>query len=485
MNDDEADLFRKAVSGAKPLQSEERVAAAQRKPKPKARFSRADEDAALRESLAADVDDTEAHGGESLRFHRPHVGKRTMRKLARGSFSVQAEIDLHGMTVAEAKPRLAEFIESCARDGKLCVRVVHGKGLGSGQRGPGPEAKGESLAAAVGSRARIRIDAPGRRWHGRDLRTAAFGLNLGYLIEDACREPALRQGEVEPQCSGLELPVQVGDLLAQRPVGQFCPDLFESRPEFGVAFEHAGLDPRHLPACSNRAQTVKCCSRMDVHFGAASFEFRVYFVNREDAAGAIEISDLTREDAIPAAGLYASAENFIEQKRSRRRYSQASLVSPQAFTREQSLCQRKVGAVASEALRAEIVRHAVAGNLLKPIFDRRPNVVTEFTAQHDPETVAAMRAPAQLARMALLPEQSYALAFETRPHERVAASRNAEPLSRYRVPVLEPGETDVRNPDIRVTRKLARHPCGVGAGFLDPQKIVLAVSPPARNPVLR
>ena len=136
MNDDEADLFRKAMSGAKPLQSEERAESTQRKPKPKARFSRADEDAALRESMEADVDDTEAHGGESLRFHRPHVGKRTMRKLARGSFSVQAEIDLHGMTVSEAKPRLAEFIESCARDGKLCVRVVHGKGLGSGNRGP-------------------------------------------------------------------------------------------------------------------------------------------------------------------------------------------------------------------------------------------------------------------------------------------------------------------------------------------------------------
>ena len=59
-----------------------------------------------------------------------------MRKLARGAFSVQDEIDLHGMTVAEAKPRLSEFIERCARDGKLCVRIVHGKGLGSGARGP-------------------------------------------------------------------------------------------------------------------------------------------------------------------------------------------------------------------------------------------------------------------------------------------------------------------------------------------------------------
>ena len=68
--------------------------------------------AVLRESLEADIDDTESHSGESMRFHRPTVGRRTMRKLARGSFSVQAEIDLHGMTVAEAKPRLQAFVDS-------------------------------------------------------------------------------------------------------------------------------------------------------------------------------------------------------------------------------------------------------------------------------------------------------------------------------------------------------------------------------------
>jgi DNA-nicking Smr family endonuclease len=136
VTDDDREAFRQALADTKPLRAARRAEEVIRKPAPKARFARADEMAALRESLEADIDDTESHGGESLRFHRPSVGKRTMRKLARGSFSVQAEIDLHGMTVAEAKPRLSEFIESCARDGKLCVRVVHGKGLGSGNRGP-------------------------------------------------------------------------------------------------------------------------------------------------------------------------------------------------------------------------------------------------------------------------------------------------------------------------------------------------------------
>ena len=136
MTDDDREVFRRALADAKPLRATRRAEEVIRKPAPRARFARADEMAALRESLEAEIDDTESHGGESLRFHRASVGKRTMRKLSRGSFSVQAEIDLHGMTVAEAKPRLAEFIANCARDGKLCVRVVHGKGLGSGNRGP-------------------------------------------------------------------------------------------------------------------------------------------------------------------------------------------------------------------------------------------------------------------------------------------------------------------------------------------------------------
>ncbi len=136
MTEDDSKLFRDAVGDARPIRSEERVEEAKRRPKPGARFSRADEASALRESLEADIDDSEAGSGETLRFHRAGVGKRTMRQLARGKFAVQDEIDLHGMTLDEARPRLADFIDYAARTGKRCVRVVHGKGRGSGERGP-------------------------------------------------------------------------------------------------------------------------------------------------------------------------------------------------------------------------------------------------------------------------------------------------------------------------------------------------------------
>jgi DNA-nicking Smr family endonuclease len=136
VTDDDKEAFRKAMSDAKPLKVAKRVPATKAKPKPKARFRRADEEAALLESLEDDIDTIEHGSGGALRFRRDHVGRRTMRKLARGGFSVQAEIDLHGMTLAEAKPRLRDFILYSADQDRLCVRVVHGKGLGSGERGP-------------------------------------------------------------------------------------------------------------------------------------------------------------------------------------------------------------------------------------------------------------------------------------------------------------------------------------------------------------
>ncbi len=136
MTEDDDDLFRRAMSGARPLRTDERVAEASRKPKPKARFSQADQEAVLAESLQPDIDDIEQSSGDALRFKRASVNRTTMRMLTRGSYAIQAEIDLHGMTAAEAKLRLEKFVQRCAGNNKLCIRVVHGKGLGSGERGP-------------------------------------------------------------------------------------------------------------------------------------------------------------------------------------------------------------------------------------------------------------------------------------------------------------------------------------------------------------
>ncbi len=136
VTDDDSEVFRQAVSNAKRLEVEDRVASVKPKPKPRARFARADEAAVLAESLEDDIDAIEHGHGGALRYQRQSVGRRTMRKLTRGGYSVQAELDLHGMTLTEARARLRDFVQYSAQQGHLCVRIVHGKGLGSGERGP-------------------------------------------------------------------------------------------------------------------------------------------------------------------------------------------------------------------------------------------------------------------------------------------------------------------------------------------------------------
>ena len=131
----DSELFRRQMSGTRPIEYETPVPVP-RRVVPRASQRRQDEQEVLQESLAGDIDETESSSGESLSFCRPHVGRRTLRRLARGSYSVQAECDLHGMTVAEAAAALRQFVDDCSDRGLTCVRVIHGKGLGSGAKGP-------------------------------------------------------------------------------------------------------------------------------------------------------------------------------------------------------------------------------------------------------------------------------------------------------------------------------------------------------------
>lgn len=133
--DDDVGLFRRLMSDARPLKHDA-VPPTPGRPRARARSRRSDERQVLRESLEADPETMEFDSGNNLSFKRPAVSRRNFRRLARGNFSIQSEIDLHGLTAAEAKTALAGFIEESIGRGHVCVRVVHGKGLGSGRGGP-------------------------------------------------------------------------------------------------------------------------------------------------------------------------------------------------------------------------------------------------------------------------------------------------------------------------------------------------------------
>jgi len=132
---DEIELFREAVRDVRRRPSN-RAATPKPLPAARARFTRADEKEVLRESLLPVSDPAVLETGDELSFRREDVQPRILRRLRSGEYTVAAEIDLHGMTAVEARTALRTFVAYAVAQGKACVRIVHGKGRGSGPRGP-------------------------------------------------------------------------------------------------------------------------------------------------------------------------------------------------------------------------------------------------------------------------------------------------------------------------------------------------------------
>jgi DNA-nicking Smr family endonuclease len=90
----------------------------------------------LSESLLAPGPLIDAQPGDELLYRRPGVPLVVFRRLRRGDYRVEAELDLHGMTGSQSATQLAEFLRYALGRGLVCVRIIHGKGLRSGNRGP-------------------------------------------------------------------------------------------------------------------------------------------------------------------------------------------------------------------------------------------------------------------------------------------------------------------------------------------------------------
>lgn len=86
--------------------------------------------------MAAGPEDPYLAGGEVASFARPGVQKSLLQRLRRGHYRVQAEVDLHGLTEREAREVLSGFLGEALQRNMRCVRIIHGKGLRSGPRGP-------------------------------------------------------------------------------------------------------------------------------------------------------------------------------------------------------------------------------------------------------------------------------------------------------------------------------------------------------------
>lgn len=133
----EKDLFVKAAGAVQPLVDKRRAQLKKEPPKPVPVQQQRDEQSALQESMSDEFDvstllDTDEH----LSFRRPGIGVDVTRKLRQGQWSIQRQLDLHGLRSDEAREALGQFIRDAHKHGIRCVRVIHGKGLGSPGKAP-------------------------------------------------------------------------------------------------------------------------------------------------------------------------------------------------------------------------------------------------------------------------------------------------------------------------------------------------------------
>ncbi len=131
----DSELFQLSVGPVRPVQHD-RIEPPVRRPPARARFREQDEREVLADLLSDHYDPTEVETGEELGFSRPGLQHRTLKRLRRGQHALQAECDLHGLTVVEARQTLSAFLHACQDRQLSCVRIIHGKGYGSYQRIP-------------------------------------------------------------------------------------------------------------------------------------------------------------------------------------------------------------------------------------------------------------------------------------------------------------------------------------------------------------
>ena len=132
----ERHLFAQSIGRVKPITAKARVFSPPQRPAARPLQQDLDDQAALSESMSDEFDvSTLLDVDDQLSFRRPGIGTDVTRKLRKGEWAMQGQLDLHGFRTDEAREALGQFVRDAKRMGWRCVRVVHGKGLGS----PGKE----------------------------------------------------------------------------------------------------------------------------------------------------------------------------------------------------------------------------------------------------------------------------------------------------------------------------------------------------------
>lgn len=133
---EDSSLFRHAMRDVRPHQHDRHEPETSQRPRPVPRQTLRDEQQVLDDMFSDAWKAEDVETGEELLFSRTGIQRNVIKQLRRGHYRIDAELDLHGMTVDEARLALTDFLKYCLGSGARCVRIVHGKGHGSINRLP-------------------------------------------------------------------------------------------------------------------------------------------------------------------------------------------------------------------------------------------------------------------------------------------------------------------------------------------------------------
>ncbi len=133
-NDDFA-LFREEMRDATPIRHNSQLVE-RPKPEVKTRRKRTIEHEVTGQAFSDMFAPDTVGNEEYLEYRGPGIQHKLFSKLRTGKVHLEAELDLHGMTIAKAEPALGQFLDLCQQQQIRCVRIIHGKGWGSRDNKP-------------------------------------------------------------------------------------------------------------------------------------------------------------------------------------------------------------------------------------------------------------------------------------------------------------------------------------------------------------
>lgn len=133
--DKDIELFRREMNNVQRLKNN-KIRPYREKPRPVPRQTELSEQQVLSDMMSDEYSHDELETGEELFFARTGLQSRVVRKLKRGQFRLEGELDLHGLNVAAARQAIESFLRLCQEQDRRCVRIIHGKGLSSKHKGP-------------------------------------------------------------------------------------------------------------------------------------------------------------------------------------------------------------------------------------------------------------------------------------------------------------------------------------------------------------